>query len=68
MKARMGRPPKSGDAAMNDRLEIRLNPGEKDTYDKAAKALSKDRSEWIRHTLNAAASRVLKRANGAAGS
>ena len=71
MEGRMGRPPKSGNGAMIERLEIRLHPGEKDSYDKAAKALKMERAEWIRHILNRAASSTAKRtvrSNGAAGS
>jgi hypothetical protein len=61
METRMGRPPKSGDKALTDRLEIRVEPDEKVAYDKAAKALKMDRSDWIRHTLNMAAKRALHR-------
>ncbi len=60
-KPRMGRPPKSGDKAMGQRLEIRLLPGEKDAYEKAADVAGIDRSEWIRLTLNDAAQRALRR-------
>ena len=58
---RMGRPPKSGDKPMGERLEIRLETGEKDAYDAAALAKDMDRSDWIRATLNAAANRALPR-------
>lgn len=57
---RMGRPPKSGDKPMADRLEIRVGPGEKEAYDKAAKLTGMDRSDWIRAALNAAARRALR--------
>lgn len=60
MKNRMGRPPKSGDKAMAGRLEIRVEPSEKNTYDKAAEAAGMDRSDWIRATLNAAAKKALR--------
>jgi hypothetical protein len=60
MEARMGRPPKSGDKPMGERLEIRIEAHEKATYDKAAEASGMDRSDWIRHTLNAAAKRALR--------
>jgi uncharacterized protein (DUF1778 family) len=61
MKTRMGRPPKSGDKAMADRLEIRISADEKQTYEKAAQVAGLDRSEWIRLSLNAAARRILRR-------
>ena len=53
----MGRPPK-GDKTMAGRLEIRVDPGEKEAYDEAARRAGMDRSDWIRATLNAAAKRV----------
>jgi hypothetical protein len=58
---RMGRPPKSGDAPMGERLEIRLETGEKAAYDAAAQAKGVDRSDWIRSTLNDAAKRILRK-------
>jgi len=56
----MGRPPKGGDKAMTGRLEIRVDPAEKDAYVRAAGAAGMDRSDWIRLTLNAAARKVLR--------
>jgi uncharacterized protein (DUF1778 family) len=66
MKTRIGRPPKGGGKAMAGRLEIRVDPAEKDAYDQAAAAQGMDRSDWIRFTLNSAAKRALrgKRAKG----
>ena len=61
MEKRMGRPPKSGDKAMIDRLEIRIEAAEKAAYDEAARSAGMDRSDWIRHVLNAAAKRGLKK-------
>jgi uncharacterized protein (DUF1778 family) len=61
MEIRMGRPPKSGDKPMAGRLEIRVDPTEKDAYDRAARAAGVDRSDWIRAVLNAAAKRILAR-------
>jgi len=60
MKPRMGRPPKSGDGAMTDRLEIRVSSDEKRSYEEAAQAAEMDRSDWIRSALNEAAKRVLR--------
>jgi hypothetical protein len=60
----VGRPPKSGDKPMGERLEIRLEAGEKELFDRAASAAKMDRSEWIRATLNAAAKRLLPRKPG----
>jgi uncharacterized protein (DUF1778 family) len=57
---RIGRPPKSGDKTMTDRLEVRLEPGEKATYDKAADLAGMERSDWIRFILNGAAAKVLR--------
>ena len=51
MKARMGRPPKTGDKAMEGRLEIRVIPAEKASYDEAAKTAGMDRSDWIRRDI-----------------
>jgi uncharacterized protein (DUF1778 family) len=58
--ARIGRPPKSGDKPMAGRLEIRVDPCEKEAYDEAARLAGLERSDWIRATLNAAAKRVLR--------
>ena len=58
----MGRPPKSGESPMTGRLEIRVEPDEKDTYERAAEAAGMERSDWIRATLNAAANRLLRTA------
>jgi uncharacterized protein (DUF1778 family) len=60
MEKRMGRPPKSGNTPMTDRLEIRLAPGEKDAYGRAAQSAGMDRSDWIRAALNAAVKRALR--------
>jgi uncharacterized protein (DUF1778 family) len=62
MKRRAGRPPKSGDGAMTARLEVRIEPDERDAYDRAAEAAGMERSDWIRATLNAAAKRLLRTA------
>lgn len=59
-KTRMGRPPKSGDENLSERLELRITASEKDAYDKAARAVGAERSDWIRAILNKAARRVLK--------
>ena len=60
MSTRIGRPPKSGDKAMGERLEIRVDSTEKAAYAEAAKIAGLDRSEWMRSTLNAAARRLIK--------
>jgi len=66
MKTRMGRPPKSGDGTLAERLELRVTPAEKAAYDQAADVTGTERSDWIRHVLNAAAKKALKatRSNG----
>ncbi len=61
MNKRMGRPPKSGDKPMGERLEIRVDAAEKTAYEQAADAAGMDRSDWIRATLNAAAKRALRK-------
>lgn len=60
-KPRMGRPPKSGDKPMGERLEIRLEADEKAAYDAAATAAGMERSDWMRSVLNAAARRSQKK-------
>ena len=60
MKRRMGRPPKGGNKTMTERLEIRLETGEKQAYDEAAKRVGMDRSDWIRAVLNAAVKKVVR--------
>jgi len=60
MKQRMGRPPKSGDSPMTDRLYLRVEPTEKDAYAKASEIAGMEQSDWIRSTLNAAAKRLLR--------
>ena len=60
METRMGRPPKSGESPMTARLEIRVEPDEKDAYEKAASLAGMERSDWIRATLNAEAKKLLR--------
>jgi hypothetical protein len=60
MKKHAGRPPKSGDIPMDERLEIRLLPGEKTAYTQASKEADMKLSDWIRVKLNMAAKRALK--------
>jgi len=59
METHIGRPPKSGDEAMLGRMEIRVSPTEKETYDRAAAFQGMDRSDWVRSILNREAKRVL---------
>jgi uncharacterized protein (DUF1778 family) len=60
MEPRKGRPPKSGDKPMGERLEIRIDAAEKAAYDRAARLAGMDRSDLIRATLNSAAKRALR--------
>jgi hypothetical protein len=60
MKKHAGRPPKSGDTPRDDRLDIRLLPGEKAAYTQAANEADMKLSDWIRVKLNMAAKRALK--------
>ncbi len=57
----MGRPPKSGEKRMADRLEIRVEADEKQAYAEAARRVGVDRSDWIRAVLNREAKRVLRK-------
>jgi uncharacterized protein (DUF1778 family) len=59
MNKRMGRPPKSGNENLSERLEIRITAGEKAVYEQAAQAVGLERSDWIRAILNKAAKKVL---------
>lgn len=59
---RMGRPPKSGDVNLSERLELRITSDERAAYDAAADAAGVGRSEWIREILNLAAKKALKNA------
>ena len=58
-KTRMGRPPKSGDENLSERIIIRLTPSERAAYDQAAESAGLDRSEWMRAILNRAAKKGL---------
>jgi predicted HicB family RNase H-like nuclease len=54
MARRVGRPARTGNRAMDGRLQIRVTPDELASYGKAADAAGIDRSTWIREILNAA--------------
>jgi uncharacterized protein (DUF1778 family) len=56
---RMGRPPKSGNETLSERIIIRLTPAERATYDQTAEASGLDRSEWMRAILNKAVKKAL---------
>ena len=63
-----GRPPKSGNENLSERLELRVTSGEKAAYDEAADAAEMERSDWIRMVLTKAAKktgRKLDHGNGA---
>jgi uncharacterized protein (DUF1778 family) len=47
----------------NDRLEIRLEPGEKEGFQEAAAIVGLSVSGWVRHTLRRAARQELESAN-----
>jgi predicted HicB family RNase H-like nuclease len=53
-KAKVGRPPLARGEAKAIVLQSRVQPAEKDSYMRAAKAEGKDLSTWVRDTLNAA--------------
>ena len=54
-KRHAGRPPKSGDETLSERLELRVTTGEKAAYEDAADVAGMERSDWIRAVLNKAA-------------
>ena len=60
MNNRMGRPPKSGNETLSDRVFLRVTASEKAAYDKAAESAGVDLSEWIRAALNKTAKHALK--------
>ena len=61
MKTKRGRPPKSGEDNLSERLELRITAGEKDAYEEASRSLGVERSDWIRAILNKAAKQALKK-------
>jgi hypothetical protein len=60
MRNRMGRPPKSGDGNLSERLELRVTVDEKTAYNIAAAAEGIERSDWIRAILNKAAKKAAR--------
>ena len=57
----MGRPPKSGNENLSERVFLRVTTSEKSAYDKAAETAGLDLSEWIRAALNKTAKQSLKK-------
>ena len=55
MNKKMGRPPKSGNETLSDRVFLRVTASEKATYDQAAESAGVELSDWIRAILNRAA-------------
>ena len=55
-----GRPPKDG-ISKEVRIELRVIEDDRDLWNIAAKSVGKDRSEWMRDTLNKTAKRLLKK-------
>jgi len=51
-KPKVGRPPLAKGEAKAIVLQSRVQPSEKAAYQKAAKSEGKDRSTWVRETLN----------------
>ena len=62
-KPRRGRPPKSGDETLSDRVFLRVTASEKAAYDQAAESSGIELSEWIRAALNKTAKQALKKAS-----
>ena len=61
MAKRMGRPPKSPDESLTERLYVRLSQEEKQTLESAAEKAEEKLSAWIRGRLLSTAKRELRR-------
>ena len=53
--AAMARPKKPPGEAATERIDLRLTPAERETYERAAKRADKTLSAWIKERLNKAA-------------
>ena len=62
MKPKRGRPPKSPDDRLAERLQIRAGTDEKAEFERAATAAGMNLSDWIRDRLKAIAKRELGKA------
>jgi uncharacterized protein (DUF1778 family) len=63
-KRTVGRPPKSGDEPLSERLELRVTLAEKSAYDDAATAAGMERSDWIRMVLKKAVNKSTQKKAG----
>ena len=61
MKTRMGRPPKSPEDSLAERLYVRLSSAEKKSLEEAAAKADVPLSAWIRQKLLDAAKRAAKK-------
>jgi uncharacterized protein (DUF1778 family) len=61
MKSRMGRPPKSPEERLTERLEVRAAADEKSAFERSATLAGLKLSDWIRDRLKAAARRELRK-------
>jgi hypothetical protein len=59
-KKRLGRPPKGSDKIRGVRLDMRLEPVEKEAFRSAAELAGLDLSGWIRERLRALARKELE--------
>ena len=55
-----GRPPKSPEDRLADRLDVRADPADKSQFERAAEQAGMKLSDWIRDRLKTAASKELK--------
>ncbi|MEK6260309.1 MAG: DUF1778 domain-containing protein [Planctomycetota bacterium] len=55
-----GRPPKSGDKSLTERIEFRATDDERSRIDTAASLVGDERSDWIRRVLGLAANSVIE--------
>ena len=59
-KTRRGRPPKGSDKIRGVRLDMRLEPNEKEAFRQAAELAGLDMSGWIRERLRTSARKELE--------
>lgn len=55
-----GRPPKSGDKSLTERIEFRATDDERSRIDTAASLVGDERSDWIRRVLGLEANSVIE--------
>ena len=61
VKKKMGRPPKPPDEVASERIDMRVTPAEKASFEAAAQLSGSGMSEWMRQRLRKAAERELRK-------